>query len=203
MSTKGWQQVRNYPDHLSHRVVLEQFVEPNYTPEPSHLVPIQVYSLTPLDADHQQLREYLMHSFMHEELNPLFKIYSYCPPDAFACIEHHRREIAHRKQQHRSEASNLPPLIPRFFRPSDDTPVAFCILLRSHSYRIGYTEDWDELADAGEGLTYFTSTAAFPILAAMLMKRTFHLILRASYPQKPLNCRPSTLCTRLISARSS
>ena len=69
MSAKGWQQVRNYPDHLGHRVVLEQVVEPDYTPEPSPLVPIQVYSLDSLDADYQQLSEYPMHSFMHEELH--------------------------------------------------------------------------------------------------------------------------------------
>ncbi|KAJ5958918.1 uncharacterized protein N7479_006068 [Penicillium vulpinum] len=85
------------------------------------------------------------------------QIYSYYPPHAFACVDHHRCEIAHRKQQHRSEASNPPPLIPQFFRPSNDTPVGFCILLRSHSYRIGYTEDRDELAGAGDdpGLLYF------------------------------------------------
>jgi hypothetical protein len=69
MSAKDWQQVRNYPDYLGYRVVLEQFIKPDYTPEPSHLVPIQVYSLVPLNADHQQLREYLMHSLMHEELH--------------------------------------------------------------------------------------------------------------------------------------
>ncbi|KAA8651047.1 hypothetical protein EYZ11_003782 [Aspergillus tanneri] len=157
MSEEGWQQVRTYPDHLGHRVVLEQIVEPDFTPDPSHLVPIQVYSLVSLDADHQQLREYLMHSFMNEELKPLFKVYLFCAPDAFACIEHNRREIAHRKQQHRSGVENQPPLIPQFFRPSDDTPVGFCVLLRSHSYRLGYVKDWDELAKEGKSpdLLYF------------------------------------------------
>ncbi|OQE12284.1 hypothetical protein PENVUL_c001G08374 [Penicillium vulpinum] len=137
MSASDWQQVRNYPDHLGHCVVLEQFVEPDYSPEPSHLVPIQVYSLVPLDADHQQFREYLMHSFIHEIFPELF---------------HSSRFIPITRPMH-SPAST----IIGFFRPSNDTPVGFCILLRSHSYRIGYTEDRDELAGAGDdpGLLYF------------------------------------------------
>jgi hypothetical protein len=138
-------------------VVLEQFVEPDFTPDPSHLVPIQVYSLVPLDDDHEKLRGYLMQSFWNEEVKPLFEIYSYCPPGAFACIEHNRIEIARRKQQHRSGVENPPPLIPQFTRPSDYSTVGFCVLLRSHSYRLGYIEDWDELAKEGEGpdLLYF------------------------------------------------
>ncbi|EAU32805.1 conserved hypothetical protein [Aspergillus terreus NIH2624] len=162
MSKQGWQQVRSYPDHLGHPVVLEQFIEPDFTPDPSDLLPIQVYSLVSLDEDHQQLRQYLMHSFMHEESKPLFEIYSYCPSDAFACIEHNRREIAYRKQQYRSGVQNLPPLIPQFFRPSDDIPAGFCVLLRSYSYRLGYVEDWDELAEAGEGPDLLYFNRSFP-----------------------------------------
>ncbi|KAJ9484749.1 hypothetical protein VN97_g8620 [Penicillium thymicola] len=114
-----------------------------------------VYSRVPLDDDHEQLREYLMQSFIDEELKPLFEIYSYCPPDAFACIEHNRREIACRKQLHRSGVENPPLLIPKFPRRNDSTLSGFCILIRSHSYRLGQDEDW--LAKAGEGsdLLYF------------------------------------------------
>ncbi|KAJ6013128.1 hypothetical protein N7522_003483 [Penicillium canescens] len=150
-----WQQVRTYTDHLGHRVVLEQFVEPDFPPDDVHLIPFQVYSFVPLDDDHEQLREYLMQSFIDEELKPLFEIYSYCPPDAFACIEHNRREIAHRKQLHRSGVENPPPLIRKFPRRSDGTLGGFCILIRSHSYRLG--QDEDRLAEAGEGpdLLYF------------------------------------------------
>ncbi|KAL5360647.1 hypothetical protein BJX96DRAFT_175500 [Aspergillus floccosus] len=74
----------------------------------------------------------LMHSSMDEERKPLFEIYSYCPPNAFACIEHIRRDVAYRKQQHRS------------------------------SYRLGFVEDWDELPEAGEGLDllYFNRSFA-------------------------------------------
>ncbi|KAJ5294893.1 hypothetical protein N7508_009714 [Penicillium antarcticum] len=98
-----------------------------------------------------------MQGFWNEEVKPLFEIYSYCPPDAFACIEHNRIEIARRKQQHRSGAENPLPLIPRFTRPSDYSTVGFCVLLRSHSYRLGHVEDSDELAELGEGpdLLYF------------------------------------------------
>ena len=31
-----WQQVRTYADHLGHRVVLEQYVEPDYPPDPTY-----------------------------------------------------------------------------------------------------------------------------------------------------------------------
>lgn len=146
-----WQEVRHYSDHLGHPVVLEQYVEPDNPPDPDHIIPIQVYSLVPLDADHEVLRQYLLQTFYTEEVLPLFEIYSYCPPDAFACIEHNRREIAHRKQQHRSGASDPPPLIPQFYGHYHRTPAGRCILLRSHSYRLGDSNDEDQLAETGEG----------------------------------------------------
>ena len=155
MEESGWQQVRTYADHLGHRVVLEQYVVPD--PEPDHLVPIQVYSLVPLDDDHEQLREYLMQIFWSDEVVPMFEIYSYRPPDAFACIEHNRLEIARRKQQQRSGIENAPPLIPQFAgRPDKSIPIGFCVLIRSHSYRLGETDE-EELAEAGEGpdMLYF------------------------------------------------
>ncbi|QKX52954.1 uncharacterized protein TRUGW13939_00025 [Talaromyces rugulosus] len=157
MSQSEWQQVRTYADHLGHRVVLEQYVTPDYEPDPDHIIPIQVYNLVPLDDDHENLRRYLMQSFWDDEVKPLFEIYSYCPPDDFACIEHNRIEIAHRKQLHRSGVENPLPLIPRFIRPGDYSTVGFCVLLRSHSYRLVYVEDSNELAKLGEGpdLLYF------------------------------------------------
>ncbi|KAK1143010.1 hypothetical protein N8T08_007074 [Aspergillus melleus] len=103
-------EVEGHGDH-GHPVVLEQYVEPDWTPDLSHLEPIQIYSVEPLDPDHENLRDNLLHTLCNDEVLPLFGIYSYCPPDAFGCMEHNRREIAHRKQQHRSEASNPPPLI--------------------------------------------------------------------------------------------
>lgn len=136
MEESGWQQVRTYADHLGHRVVLEQYVVPD--PEPDHLVPIQVYSLVPLDDNHEQLREYLMYNFGSDEVVPMFEIYSYRPPDAFPCIEHNRLEIARRKQQHWSGIENAPPLLPQFAgRPDKSIPIGFCVLIRSHSYRLG------------------------------------------------------------------
>ncbi|KAJ5984509.1 hypothetical protein N7481_006608 [Penicillium waksmanii] len=87
MPESSWQQVHTYNDHLGHRVVLEQFVEPDFPPDPKHLIPIQVYSLVPLDDDHHQmLQEYMMGYFNNEELKPLFEIYSYFPPDQFPCL---------------------------------------------------------------------------------------------------------------------
>jgi hypothetical protein len=157
MSQSEWQQVRTYVDHLGHRVVLEQYVTPDYEPDPNHIIPIQVYSLVPLDNDHDNLRRYLMQSFWNDEVKPLFEIYSYCPPNDFTCIEHNRIEIARRKQQYQSGVENPLPLIPQFIRPDDYSTVGFCVLLRSHSYRLGYVEDSDKLAKLGEGpdLLYF------------------------------------------------
>lgn len=63
-----WQQLCTYSDHLGHRVVLEQFVKPEFPPDDIHLVPFQVYSLIPLHDDHEKLREYLMQHFMDEKL---------------------------------------------------------------------------------------------------------------------------------------
>lgn len=165
MHKDNWQAVRTYVDHIGQRVVLEQFISPNdpdepeYSPEPDHLVPIQVYSLVPLDDDHEKLRDYLLQSFWDDEVKPLFEIYSYCPPDAFACIEHNRLEIAHRKQQHRSGVKNPPPLIPQFkHRDRSSLNVGLCVLLRSHSYRLGHCYDREESDKVGEGpdLVYFT-----------------------------------------------
>ncbi|CRL18261.1 unnamed protein product [Penicillium camemberti] len=121
MSQSQWQQVRTYVDHLGHRVVLEQYVTPDYEPEPEHVISIQVYSLVPLDDDHTNLR-YLMQSFWDNEVKPLFEIYSYYPPGDFACIKPNCIEIARRKQQHRSGVENLLPLIPQFI------PIDWAIL---------------------------------------------------------------------------
>ncbi|KAL4770822.1 hypothetical protein BDW60DRAFT_223691 [Aspergillus nidulans var. acristatus] len=146
--TTCWQQVRHYKDHLGHPVVLEQYIQ-DYEADPSHLVPIQIYSTVPLDADHEDLRAYLLQGFYNDDVLPLFEIYSFCPPDAFACIEHNRRGIAYRKAQHRLKVPNLPPLIPRFFNESSDRPIGRCLLLRSHSYRLGSDGDWDLYTEAG------------------------------------------------------
>ncbi|CAI7600222.1 unnamed protein product [Penicillium palitans] len=105
--SRSWKQVRTYADHLGHPVVLEQYVNPEYEPEPSELVAFQVYSLVPLDDDHDKLRDYLMQIFWNNEVKPLFEIYSYRPPDGFACIKHNRIEIARRKQQYHYRVGNM------------------------------------------------------------------------------------------------
>ncbi len=155
---RGWQQVRHYKDHLGHPVVLEQNVDPGHEPAPSHLAPIQVYSLVPLEPDHEKVRDYLLGSFWNDEVMPLFEIYSYCPPDAFACIDHNRREIAFRKQQHRSGVENAPGLIPQFFRHcwDNEPPIGRCVLLRSHCYRLDY--DDDKASAGGPDALNFTRT---------------------------------------------
>ncbi|KAJ6150625.1 hypothetical protein N7471_001824 [Penicillium samsonianum] len=163
MSQSEWQQVRTYADHLGHHVVLEQYVTPDYEPDPDHIIPIQVYSL-----------------FLDDEVKPLFEIYLYCPPDDFAYIEHNCIEIARRKQQHQLGVENPLPLIPRFIRPNDYSTVGFCVLLRSYSYRLGYVEDSDKLAKLGEGpdLLYFnrsfSSTRSYIYIGQILMIDIFN-----------------------------
>ncbi|KAJ5744845.1 hypothetical protein N7533_009715 [Penicillium manginii] len=157
MPEGSWQRVRTYADHLGHPVVLEQYVSPDYEPEPDHIIPIQVYSLVPLDDDYEELRDYLMQTFWNDEVKPLFEIYSYRPPDGFACIEHNRVEVARRKQQHQAGVENPLPLIPQFNRSSQISNIGFCVLLRSHSYRVGHVHSSEEPAVIGEGpdLLYF------------------------------------------------
>jgi hypothetical protein len=47
------------------------------------------------------------------------EIYSYNPPDGLACVEHQRREIAHRKRRQAKQSEDecdesRPPLIPTY-----------------------------------------------------------------------------------------
>ncbi|KAL4813742.1 hypothetical protein BDW67DRAFT_177578 [Aspergillus spinulosporus] len=158
--TPGWQQVRHYKDHLGHLVILEQYIQ-EYDPDPSHLVPFQVYSTVPLDAEHEALRAYLLQGFYNDGVLPLFEIYTFSTPDAFACIEHNRREIAYCKAQRRPKVPNPPPLIPRFFNEGSDRRIGRCLLLRSHSYRLGVVGDWDFYTQAGGAPDLLAFTRSF------------------------------------------
>ncbi|KAL4939668.1 hypothetical protein BDV06DRAFT_224784 [Aspergillus oleicola] len=151
-SSRKWQQERRYTDHLGYPVVLEQRVDPDWEPEGMYMAPIQVYSLFPLDEDHTSLRNYLLGYYQdNSEDLPLFEIYLYLPPNTYACISHNRREIAHRKQQHRVGAPNRPPLIPQFLNEAYEHPMGFCILLCFNSYRFGYEHDEGKYTEVGEG----------------------------------------------------
>ncbi|KAL4902778.1 hypothetical protein BDW74DRAFT_180477 [Aspergillus multicolor] len=161
-SKTGWQQVRHYNDHLGLLVALEQYFESDWEPDASDLVPIQTYSLVPLDHDHEQLQHYLLQTSWNDEKIPLFEIYSYCPMDAFDCIEHNRREVAYRKGQSRSGASDAPPLIPLFFHAfRGKRPLGRVILLRSHSYRLGGEIEDSSYAEAGQGPDFLDFTRSF------------------------------------------
>ena len=156
-----WKQRRHYSDHLGNPVVLEEYIKPNEDPEPGDQLAIQVYSTVPLDEDHKALREYLLSSWATENPKPLFEIYSYYPSNAFACIEHHRREIAYRKLQHIILGTPDPaPLIPLQFHAGYKSPIGCCILLNSHSYRLGYNTDDEAYEAAGQApdWLYFNRT---------------------------------------------
>lgn len=70
------------------------------------------------------------------------EIYSYSAPDALACVEHQRREIAYRKCFHaQTEKSSevLLLLIPTLRGSTqNDFGLGLCILLTSESYQAGF-----------------------------------------------------------------
>ncbi|KAJ9486695.1 hypothetical protein VN97_g6644 [Penicillium thymicola] len=80
---------------------------------------------------------------------PFLEIYSYNPPDGLACVEHQRREIAHRKrlqaeQREGGYDESIPPLIPTMRTDFEDEFMSgFCFLLTSKSYLQGSFQDND------------------------------------------------------------
>jgi hypothetical protein len=70
---------------------------------------------------------------------PFLEIYSCNPPDGLACVEHQRREVAHRKRFHAEQREDeydeyLPPLIPTMQAGLEDESMGFCFLPTSKSY---------------------------------------------------------------------
>jgi hypothetical protein len=133
-----------YVDHEGNTVILGKvtaYASKFYQPEDSEAYRLQVYSTTPIQPEElEKLYEY----FCSDVSQPLFlEIYSYNPPDGLACVEHQRREIAHRKrlqaEQRQGEYDeSLPPLIPTMRTGFDDQFMSgFCFLLTSKSYLLG------------------------------------------------------------------
>lgn len=62
------------------------------------IFPFQIYSLVPLNDDQRRnLLEFLERDILSETVLPSWDIYSGPAQDVFACVDHQRREIAHRK----------------------------------------------------------------------------------------------------------
>ncbi|OQE25534.1 hypothetical protein PENSTE_c006G06344 [Penicillium steckii] len=141
---------REYVDHQGNTVILGKvtaYASKFYRPENGEAYRLQIYSTSPIQPEHLvKLYEY----FCSEVSQPPFlEIYSYNPPDALTCVEHQRREIAHRKRLHAEQRQgqydeSLPPLIPSMRTGFDDQFLSgFCFLLTSKSYLQGSFPDND------------------------------------------------------------
>lgn len=130
-----------YTDHQGNTVVLGKVSHEDcdsHVPSGRGAYRLQIYSKTPMQPqDYEKLNRYLVSD---AGTGPVLEIYSYNPPDPLACVEHQRREIAHRKclyaDPNRSR-DELPPLIPVFRYKCDEFGSGFCILLTSVSYQAG------------------------------------------------------------------
>ncbi|OJJ00270.1 hypothetical protein ASPVEDRAFT_70519 [Aspergillus versicolor CBS 583.65] len=135
---------REYVDHEGNTVILGKVVSyarQFYSPEEGEAYRLQVYSTTPIQPEElNQLYKYFCFDLAWL---PFLEIYSYNPPDGLACVEHQRREVAHRKRLHAEQRAgeydeSLPPLIPTMRAGFQDGFMSgFCFLLTSKSYLWG------------------------------------------------------------------
>ncbi|KAJ6078655.1 hypothetical protein N7467_008408 [Penicillium canescens] len=94
-----WHQ-RQYLDHEGNPIILGKLSKAREfnEPEGNHQYRLQVYTKVPIQPDnYDSITAYL---FGITELGPFRKIYTSTQPNAFACVEHQRREIAYRKRLH-------------------------------------------------------------------------------------------------------
>jgi len=103
--------------------------------------PFQIYSTLPLDGDLTKLVEYVGKGILMDGFSPSWEIYLELP-DVSACVEHQRKEIAHRKTTSQASQAALSseslPLIPKVVMDSlDPFRQGFFILITSDSYRDG------------------------------------------------------------------
>jgi hypothetical protein len=167
-SPHQWRQ-QQYSDHQGNPVVLGKVSRDQAfdAPEPNEKHRIQIYSKTSIQpVDFTDLYGYL---FPSSEASIFIEIYTSNQADAFACVEHQRREIAHRKRLYADSdqpSNSVPPLIPTFnitglpsrSQPNYDTGV--CLLLTSDSYRAG--GDREKRDELGTGPLWINFTRKFP-----------------------------------------
>lgn len=95
----------------------------------------QIYSTLPLDSDYTVLCEYL---YREIDTRPSMSFEIYSPQsDVFACVEHQRREIAHRKTTILGEGF-FPGIAKAVPNESNRLPQGFLLVITSHSYRDGF-----------------------------------------------------------------
>jgi hypothetical protein len=133
---------REYVDHEGNTVILGKVATESrvYKPEEVEEYRLQVYSTTPIQIQPEELKRLYSYLCSDVTMPPFLEIYSYNPPDGLACVEHQRREVAHRKRLHAEQCENeydesLPPLIPTMQTGLEDEFMSgFCFLLTSKSY---------------------------------------------------------------------
>ncbi|KUL82248.1 hypothetical protein ZTR_09280 [Talaromyces verruculosus] len=124
---------------------------------------LQVYSTIPLDSDHTTLCEYLYQE-INSEPSMSFEIYS-PQPNVFACVEHHRREIAHRKTATLG-VGFFPGIAKAVPNRSTWLPQGLLLVITSHSYREGVrAPDYDET-----GPLWVNFNRSFPLKAKVDMR---------------------------------
>lgn len=96
---------------------------------------LQVYSTVSLDSDYIALCQYLSRE-IHDWPSISFEIYS-PQPDVFACVEHQRQEIFHRKTTTPGEGL-FPRIAKAVTNDSTSLPQGLLFVITSHSYRDGF-----------------------------------------------------------------
>ncbi|KUL81273.1 hypothetical protein ZTR_09648 [Talaromyces verruculosus] len=120
---------------------------------------LQVYSTLPLDSDHTALCEYLSRE-IGSWPSMSFEIYS-PQPDVFACVEHQRREIAHRKNVSPGEGF-FPGIAKAVPKLSTWLPQGLLVVITSHSYREAFrAPDYEDET----GPLWVTFNRSFPLKA--------------------------------------
>ncbi|KAJ5519320.1 hypothetical protein N7453_001742 [Penicillium expansum] len=142
----GWIQWE-YADHEGKIVILGKDANESqfYRPEGGEAYRLQIYSTAPIQQE--ELKKLYQYFCFHLSQLPFLEIYSCNPADGLACVEHQRREVAHRKRLHAEQREgehdeSLPPLIPAMRTSFDDQFMSgFCFLLTSKSYLQGSFPD--------------------------------------------------------------
>ncbi|KAJ5516534.1 hypothetical protein N7527_008094 [Penicillium freii] len=155
---------REYLDHGGNIVTLGKFSHESqfYRPEEGEAYRLQVYSTTPIQPE--EFKKLYAYFCFDLSWPPFLEIYSYNPPDGLACVEHQRREIAHRKrlqaEQREGESDeSLAPLIPTMRTGFEDEFMSgFSFLLTSKSYLQGSFQDNDH----GPGPWWISFDRSFP-----------------------------------------
>ncbi|KAL4984434.1 hypothetical protein BDW68DRAFT_167051 [Aspergillus falconensis] len=107
---------------------------------------IQVYSTIPLGNEHTELCTYLTRG-LDTWPTVSFEIYS-AQPDVWACIEHQRREIFHRKRVRPGE-DFFPGIAKAMPNQYEKKFQGFLLVITSHSYRGVFTKEPEHEAETG------------------------------------------------------